>query len=210
MLKVKVCGLTEKMNIRRIAGAHPDIMGFIFYPKSVRFVGEMPDVSMFDEVPSTVLKAGVFVNEERRRVTAIAKYFRLDVVQLHGNESAEYCRALKEKGLTIIKAFEMNSSFNFEELKKYMDVCDYFLFDTLAGGSGGSGLKFDWQYLNEYRLEKPFFLSGGIGPEDHDLIKSLNHTCLYAVDINSRFETSPGIKDPEKVKRFIDDIKIQK
>lgn len=207
MLKVKVCGLTEKINIKRIAEARPDIMGFIFYPQSKRYIGDLSDASIFDEIPSTILKAGVFVNEELHRINSTVKRFRLDMVQLHGTEPAEYCRDLKEKGMIIIKAFEMTSRFSFEGLQKYMDVCDYFLFDTKAGGSG---LKFDWLNLSKYRLKKPFFLSGGIGPEDHDLIKSLNYTYLYAVDINSRFEISPGIKDPEKVRKFIDDIKIQK
>ncbi|NSW93256.1 MAG: phosphoribosylanthranilate isomerase [Bacteroidales bacterium] len=208
MIKVKVCGLTEKYNISQIADTGPDLIGFIFYPESVRYVGHKPDISLFEVIPAYILKAGVFVNEDLPKIIEMVRCYGLDMVQLHGNESPEYCKSLKNSDISIIKAFGVDQLFRFEPLAEYIDVCDYFLFDTNNANKGGSGNKFDWGKLDEYDLTKPFILGGGIGPEDCGLIKSLSHTSLFAVDINSRFEVSPGIKDPEKVKRFINDLKF--
>jgi len=207
MLKIKVCGLTDPVNVEEIARTAPDFMGFIFYPGSKRYVGNRPSNSLFHKIPSGIPKTGVFVNEEPSIIFEAMNLYRLDLLQLHGNESSEYCNSLKYRGLIIIKAFKINSSFSFEALEQYMEVCDYFLFDTKTGSHGGSGLKFDWKKINEYHLSKPFFLGGGIGPEDASLIKQINHKYLFAVDINSRFEIRPGIKDSKKVKEFIDEIK---
>jgi phosphoribosylanthranilate isomerase len=207
MLKIKVCGLTDPVNTEEMTRTSPDFMGFIFYPKSKRYVGNNPDNSLFQIIPSRILKTGVFVNEEPFKIIETTDLYRLDLVQLHGNESAECCKYLKNNGLTIIKAFEISNSFVFSSLKQYMEVCDYFLFDTKTGLQGGSGLKFDWGKINEYNLNKPFFLAGGIGPEDASMVKQIDHKNLFAVDINSCFEVYPGIKDVNKVKEFIDEIK---
>lgn len=207
MLKIKVCGLTDTVNAREIAGTLPDFLGYIFYPESVRFVGKKPAADLFKTIPDSIIKTGVFVNEDPSSVIEKMNSFNLDLVQLHGDERPEYCNWLKENDLKVIKAVRINNDFNYNILKQYIDVCDYFLFDTRSGLRGGSGIKFDWKKLNEYHLNIPFFLSGGIGPEDASLIKKIRHEMMFAVDINSRFETSPGIKDPEKVKRFIDEIK---
>ncbi|MFZ2341066.1 MAG: phosphoribosylanthranilate isomerase [Bacteroidales bacterium] len=207
MLKIKVCGLTDPVNVQEIALISPDYMGFIFYPGSSRYIGDKPADSLFRSVPSPIRKTGVFVNEKIQIIIDSVKMFGLDLVQLHGNEQAEYCGYLKNEGLTIIKAFGINNLSDFTIPEPYMDVCDYFLFDTNTAGYGGSGNKFDWARINKYLLDKPFFLGGGIGPEDAPLIKQLKHPHLFAVDINSRFETMPGIKEPEKVKDFINEIK---
>jgi len=207
MLKVKVCGMTDPVNTEEIVKTGPDLIGFIFYSGSKRFVGVYPESSLFDIITSGILKAGVFVNERLSVIPDIVNTFRLDVVQLHGNEPPEYCYYLKCQGLTIIKALGISNCFNFAELDKYQNVCDYFLFDTNTGHFGGSGSKFNWSKINEYQGNKPFFLSGGIEPGDVLTIMKLNHPCLFGVDINSRFETGPGIKDTKKVKDFIDKIK---
>lgn len=207
MVKIKICGLTDLTNTGEIVKTSPDFVGFNFYPRSKRYVGTNPGNPLFSLVPCSILKTGVFVNEDPRKITATVKKYNLDLVQLHGNESVKYCKHLTDKGLLIIKAFGINESFSFSRLKDYMEVCEYFLFDSKTGQGAGSGLKFNWDKIDEYDLDKPFFLAGGIGPEDVTLIKQLNHISLFAVDINSCFEVSPGIKDVKKTKEFIDEIK---
>jgi phosphoribosylanthranilate isomerase len=203
MIKVKVCGLTDPDNVQEIAGLIPDFMGFIFYPGSKRFVGNIIKDSLFSNIPSGILKTGVFVNEEPSRILNIMNLYGLDLVQLHGDETAEYCSFLKQEGLKVIKAFSIDENVSFETLEQYLNTCEYFLFDTKSDSTGGSGIKFDWRKISEYTLDMPFFLGGGIGPEDAPLVKQLNHKWLIAVDINSRFEKRPGIKDYIKVKKFI-------
>jgi phosphoribosylanthranilate isomerase len=207
MIKVKVCGMRDRLNIQAIAAVGPDYLGFIFYQGSKRYVGINPDKVLFSEIPAGIKKVGVFVNEKPEIVLALANQYDLNLVQLHGDETAAYCRAIVSAGLSIIKAFGIGPGFNFESLVPYLPVCDYFLFDAQSGQHGGSGLQFNWQTLNLYQLEVPFFLSGGISYEDARAIRSLCHPALYAVDINSKFETAPGFKDIDKVKTFIQEIK---
>lgn len=208
MLKVKVCGMTDPLNTAEMVRAKPDLTGFIFYPGSKRFVGMKPEGSLFDAVPSGILKTGVFVGERLSVIIDTVNRYGLDAVQLHGKEPPGFCAYLKGKGLKIIKAFGISNNYNFKEPEYYSDVCDFFLFDTKTGNHGGSGTKFDWSRINEYHVNKPFFLSGGIEPRDASIIKKINHACLFGVDINSCFETSPGIKDIKKVKEFIEEIKV--
>ena len=205
-MKIKVCGLTDTVNAMGIAASSPDFMGFIFYRGSKRYVGESPPGSLFN-IPGQIMKVGVFVNEEPSVVIGNMKLWGLDLVQLHGGETPGYCHSLKEAGIRIIKAFGLNDSPGFEKSAEYKDVCDYFLFDTKTRLRGGSGVKFPWKKLEEYNIDKPFFLSGGIGPEDAGAIRNIKHESLFAIDINSCFETRPGIKDVEKVKNFINEIK---
>ncbi|HPT21428.1 MAG TPA: phosphoribosylanthranilate isomerase [Bacteroidales bacterium] len=207
MLKIKVCGMTDPLNTRDIVKVSPDFIGFIFYPGSVRYVGKKPDESLFKAIPQGILKTGVFVNEDIPVIIDLKKRYELDMIQLHGNEPAEYCNSLHNAGLTVIKAFGINDSFDFAALENYTDACNYFLFDTKTDSRGGSGLKFNWKKIGEYKLEKPFFLSGGIGPDDISSLKQLNHKSFFAVDINSRFEVRPGIKDRSKIEKFINAIK---
>ena len=207
MIRVKVCGMIDPFNVKEIAELKPDFMGFIFFPGSPRYVGNEPDMILFNSVPPGIKKTGVFCNEDNHKILDLSIQTGLDMIQLHGNESTESCFQLKSSGLTIIKAFNIDGDFDFESLNQYMPGCDYFLFDTKSEKPGGSGKKFSWEKLKEYYLDKPFFLSGGIGPEDAGEIKSIYNRGLFAVDINSRFETSPGIKDAVLVKTFINALK---
>jgi len=206
-MKVKVCGMRDALNVSEIAEANPDFMGFIFYPGSVRYVGTDPDRTIFRSVPAGITKVGVFVNEDQEKINKLALEYNLEMVQLHGDETPGYCSQLKNTDFGIIKSFSIASDFDFESLIPYMTFCDYFLFDTKTRKHGGSGRKFNWNKLHDYKLDKPFFLSGGIDPDDVGIITSLVNKSLFAVDINSRFERSPGLKDSGRVKIFIDEIK---
>jgi phosphoribosylanthranilate isomerase len=204
---VKVCGMRESANIEEIAFLKPDLMGFIFYPKSKRYVGEDFDTMLVQTVMPEIETTGVFVNEEIGSLIRLAEKYRFDYIQLHGNESPSYCQKVKDNGFKVLKAFGVNQEFEWEVLIKYIDVCDYFLFDTNTNNYGGSGQKFDWNLLLAYTYDKPFILSGGIKPEDAELINSLNHKQFAGVDINSGFEIHPGLKDPEKIKYFINHLR---
>lgn len=206
-LKIKVCGMCDPENISGVVAAAPDYLGFIFYPKSKRFVGFEPSAKVLAAVPESVKKVGVFVDETPEKVLEIYRNWKLDVVQLHGNETPEYCRQIKDSGITVFKAFSVDESFDFATLKAYTGVCDYFLFDTKGQLPGGTGQKFNWQLLENYKGDVPFFLSGGIGPEDIDAIRQFSHSQLFGIDINSGFEISPALKDVEKVKSFISEIR---
>lgn len=195
-------------NVREVAEAKPDFMGFIFYPESKRYVGKSADERLFSNVPARIIKTGVFVNENPEKIMKFIRRFRLDAIQLHGSEPPDYCNFYKSKGLITLKAFGIGNDFDFDMLIPYLKSCDYFLFDTMTKNYGGSGIRFDWSKLDEYQLDKEFFLSGGIGYEDiHDL-RTFNHKGFYAVDINSRFESSTGIKDSERIKTFIKEINM--
>jgi phosphoribosylanthranilate isomerase len=207
MIQIKVCGMREPMNIIDIAGAKPDYMGFIFYPGSKRYAGDHPEPAIFRSIPADIKKTGVFVDEDKQKIIGIASMAGLTSVQLHGSENPGFSRELKASGLEVIKTFHIGPGFMFESLKPYEAACDFFLFDTKSELSGGSGKKFGWEILDSYNIDKPFFLSGGIGPDDITSIKSLKNRGLFAVDINSRFEISPAVKDVEKVKAFIKEIK---
>jgi phosphoribosylanthranilate isomerase len=207
MSKVKVCGLTDAGNARQVADAGADFAGFIFYPGSKRFVGENPRPDLFLNLPAHIKKVGVFVNEKKDRIIEIAGKYQLDMVQLHGTESAGFCNELKIEGIPVMKAFGIGEDFDFGRLMEYKDTCDYFLFDTRTILHGGSGIKFRWERLEEYDLNVPFFLGGGIGPLDVQKVRNIDHPCFFAADLNSRFESAPGMKDIEIVKAFIHHFK---
>ena len=194
-------------NISGVVAALPDYMGFIFYPKSKRFVGYEAPADVLAIVPDSIKKAGVFVNEISEKVLEICLSWKLDVAQLHGNESPEYCRQIKISGITVFKAFSVDESFDFAILKAYSGVCDYFLFDTKGQLPGGTGQKFNWQLLGKYKGDIPFFLSGGIGPDDLKTVLDFQHPQLFGIDINSGFEIEPALKDVEKVSMFIEKIR---
>ncbi|QMU65507.1 MAG: phosphoribosylanthranilate isomerase [Flavobacteriaceae bacterium] len=189
-------------NIRLIADMKPDYMGFIFYKKSMRnFEGIMP------ELPKPVKKTGVFVNEGYTMVVSTVKKHLLEVIQLHGDEPVKYIQELKNhlsSKVEIIKVFGIKDDFDFEVLKPYENEVDYFLFDTKGKERGGNGVKFDWNVLKNYPFSTPFFLSGGIEPGDVEEIIKIKASGLpvYAVDINSRFETKPGLKNIKEVRKF--------
>jgi phosphoribosylanthranilate isomerase len=211
-MKVKVCGLKEPENIEALAQLPIDFMGFIFYRKSPRFVGE--DLANWLAANEAKLegieRVGVFVNAEIEEILNRVHDFELDYVQLHGNESPEYCREIKllweassARSARFIKAFPVDADFDFAETQAYEGICSLFLFDTKTPKHGGSGVSFDWNLLTQYKGNTPFLLSGGIEEGDADAIKRLDFPQLYGVDVNSRFEIEPGLKDKEKVKRFI-------
>jgi phosphoribosylanthranilate isomerase len=174
-------------------------MGFIFWEKSCRFFdGEIPNL------PKSIQKVGVFVNAPIDEIVSKIKKYHLDLIQLHGNESVELCMDLKNENIQIIKVFSVNDDFDFNVLEPYEAVCDYFLFDTKGKLPGGNGIVFDWKVLETYPSTKPFFLSGGIGIEEIASVKQLLKTNLpiHAIDINSKFEIEPGLKNIELLKEF--------
>ncbi len=193
-------------NIKAVSALKPDFMGFIFYPKSPRYAGTL-DISVLNEFPKTIKKIGVFVNENLENILTIAFKYQLDGLQLHGTELVEMCQKLKSAGYTVIKAFPVAESYNFKVTKAYEGSCDYFLFDTKTDVYGGSGIKFNWKILNEYTGETQFLLSGGISAEDAVDILKIDHPKFAGVDLNSKFEVKPGIKDVELLRKFINEIK---
>lgn len=199
--------MRDPENISGVIAALPDYLGFIFYPKSKRFVGFEPSAEVLAAVQDSIKKVGVFVNETPEKVLEIVQNWNLEVVQLHGNESPEYCKQIKNSGITVFKAFSVDESFDFGSLKAYSGVCDYFLFDTKGLLPGGTGQKFNWQLLENYQGDVPFFLSGGIGPDDLESVLNFRHPPLFGIDINSGFEISPALKDVAKVQKFINEIR---
>jgi phosphoribosylanthranilate isomerase len=197
-MKIKVCGMRAPGNIAALMGLQPDYMGLIFYAKSPRYVAGLQAADV-QNLPSAVLKTGVFVNEKVEIVNGLISQFNLNVVQLHGNESAEVCQQLRSKA-TVFKAFGIDEKFKFDQLTPYANSVDYFLFDTKTKVHGGSGRTFDWSVLNNYKLEVPFFLSGGLSLENLENVRHIKHPAFYGVDLNSRFETEPGLKDIDKLR----------
>jgi len=186
-------------NIAALSDLAPDYMGFIFWENSKRFVNNpTPDL------PASIKKTGVFVDASPAYITDMVKHHQLQAVQLHGEESPNFCQKLNALGLEIIKAFAVDASFDFSVLEAYETVCNYFLFDTKGPLPGGNGNRFDWSVLRNYPSVKPFFLSGGIGPGDQNAIASIINLNLplYAIDINSQFEIEPGLKNIEIIKQF--------
>ncbi|MBS0011513.1 MAG: phosphoribosylanthranilate isomerase [Bacteroidales bacterium] len=209
-MKLKICGLREKENIERISALEPDYIGLIFYRKSPRYAGDLLRPEDLDRVSDAIKKVGVFVNENIELLIDTVKKFKLDAVQLHGSETLDYCRSLKDENIEIIKAFFPESDTDFKLMKNYKGLCDYFLFDKRDSKGGGSGKKFNWEALKGYDMEKPYFLSGGIGPDDAGLISQIADKYLHAIDINSRFEIKPGLKDAGLVSEFINELKKRK
>ena len=201
--------MREGANLEALSRLEPDMVGFIFYPLSPRYVGADPDPALFRIPGSRTRKVGVFVNENLEVVRELLDRGWLDMVQLHGDEPPAYCEALSGEGWQVIKAMGPGQIADADLLGSYADVVDYFLFDTPTPAYGGSGRKYDWQLLQAYRSELPFFLSGGIGPGDASRIRDLVHPFFEAVDLNSRFEKAPGIKDMELLAPFIKAIRKQ-
>lgn len=205
-IKLKVCGMRDSENIRDLAEAGPDYLGFIFYEGSKRYMGDKDPALLIRPAGDNLKKVGVFVNQSLPYVESSAKKFSLDFLQLHGEESPEYCRELQEKGHQIIKVFSVDDDFDFGKVDPYKPYCSFFLFDTKSDQYGGTGKSFNWDILKKYDQEVPFFLSGGIDISHAGVIKKMKGLNLHAVDINSRFETAPGVKDVEKVKEFMQGI----
>ncbi len=198
-MKIKICGLRD--NFLEVAALKPDFLGLIFYEKSPRFVPQNVDNQLKQKTFGSQ-KVGVFVNESEEKILKIIKEFNLDFVQLHGNETPDFCEKIREK-IPVIKAFGVSSKEDLYAAQKYYQSVDYLLFDTKTSGFGGSGRKFDWSILNEEEIQKPFLLSGGIDLDVLDEIKTLKIKNLVGVDLNSRFEILPTLKDIEKLQKAI-------
>jgi phosphoribosylanthranilate isomerase len=200
MMKLKVCGMRDRENIIQLMDeVNPDFVGFIFYSGSPRYFLQRNTV-----IPSLVppeKRTGVFVNTSKAEILILTSQYQLRNIQLHGNESPELCRELIVEGLTVIKAISIERKEDLLLANKYSDSCDFLLFDTKGKTHGGTGIKFNWEILQQYKLDKPYFLSGGIGPDDVYDIRKLTKQ-PYAIDINSRFEIKPGLKDIQKVLLF--------
>ncbi len=181
-----------------------DLLGYIFHPASPRYVGETPEAGLFN---SEKPKVGVFVNENAFEILGLSKNLGFEWVQLHGNENPKTCQMLKKQGLKIIKVFKIDESFDFTTTTPFEKVSTCFLFDTKTKLHGGSGKKFNWHILDNYTGHIPFFLSGGIGPEDVKSVREFHHAKLTGIDLNSGFEDGPGFKNIEKLKKFIDAVK---
>lgn len=201
-MKLKICGMKYPNNILEVGSLLPDYMGFIFWDKSARYCDET-----LPTLPQSIKKTGVFVNANVKEILEKVTKYDLQAVQLHGHESVTFCQELKNnlaKNSEIIKVFSVDEAFDFNQLEPFETVSDYFLFDTKGKLPGGNGTTFDWKVLEQYPSQKPFFLSGGIGLDELDLVKQILKTDLpiHAIDVNSKFEIEAGLKDKEKLVRF--------
>ena len=203
-MKIKVCGMGSPENILEVAALKPDYLGFIFFEKSPRnFEGNIP------KLPESIIKTGVFVNASFEFVQEKIKQYDFKAVQLHGKESPEYCKKIKELGIEVFKVFSIRNEFDFDVLIPFEGAVDYFLFDTKGEQPGGNGFVFDWSVLKNYSSKTPFILSGGIGLEEIDSVQELLQTDLplFAIDVNSKFEKEPGLKNSEDLKSLFDHLK---
>lgn len=208
-LKIKICGICEPGNLIEISKLKPDLMGFIFYSHSTRYVAGRLDPEIIAEFLPGIRKAGVFVNADFEAITETSKKYLLDIVQLHGNESPALCCQLRETGIEVIKAFNIKEINDFRPYSEFIPYTNYLLFDSFTPDYGGSGNKFDWKILDKYDLGHPFFLSGGITPRDVNNIREITNPAFYGVDLNSRFEIKPGLKDIKILNKFISDIRLK-
>lgn len=203
-MNIKVCGITEMKQLQQLEGLDIDFAGLIFYPDSPRYVGDKLSKKDVKKADFDLKKVGVFVNPELIDVLDAIDDYGLQVVQLHGDETPEICDDLSGE-VEVIKAFRITGDENIDEMvAPYDAVCDYYLFDTggLKESFGGTGTQFDWNILKKAKIEKPFFLSGGIGVEDVAKIKAFKHPDFFGVDLNSKIETAPGVKDMSKLLQF--------
>jgi phosphoribosylanthranilate isomerase len=202
-MKLKVCGMKYPQNITEIESLNPDLMGFIFYKKSKRFFNQ-PEINL----NSKIKKVGVFVNENFQEIKNKIKKYKLDYVQLHGEETVSFCNSLNHL-VKIIKVFKIDDNFNFKKTEEFKNVCDFFLFDTKTELNGGSGIKFNWDVLQNYKCKKKFFLSGGIDISDVEKIKKIVKSYPIAgIDINSKFELNNLEKDKDKISQLIKKLRL--
>ena len=195
--------MRDAENNREVEALGIDLMGFIFWPKSSRYVCERPAY-----LPTQCKRVGVFVDEDAETIKQIADDYALDIIQLHGHESPEQISHLSPltSHLSVIKAFNIATTEDLDATKPYEGLVDYFLFDTKAQLPGGSGQQFDWSVLADYVGETPFLLSGGIGPDDAERVKAFNHPKCVGIDLNSKFEVEPALKDIQKLKTFLEQL----
>lgn len=213
-MKIKVCGNGDILQLKEMddtvaIGCKIDYAGLIFYEQSSRYVLKNLSGKEVKNANLSIEKVGVFVNASEEEIMKQVDDFGLDMVQLHGDETATFCQRISDR-IKVIKAFRISDhDTNIDWLiKEYDEVCDYYLFDKGAPGLyGGTGQKFNWNLLGKAKIGKPFFLSGGIDINDANDLREIKHPFFYGVDINSKFEVSPGVKDMEKVKKFVNELK---
>lgn len=196
-IAIKICGMRDQKNILEVASLNPQYLGFIFYGKSPRFVG---DNLKLPSLPSSIEKVGVFVNEKTEVIAKKGNEFGFDFIQLHGDETAEQCAQLKELGMKIIKAFSLDENFDFRDITPFKQQVEFFLFDTKGKHYGGNAKVFDWDLLKKYDQEVPFFLSGGLSPANIEQLGDVANMNLHALDLNSGVEEAPGLKSIDKVR----------
>lgn len=202
---IKICGLTDPANVAQVASLRPEFMGFILYNKSPRYISPENCITLVHNIPDQIKTVGVLVNEPLEKALEIAGSGTFDMLQLHGRESAGYCETLHSH-IEIIKAFPISDRLP-DDIADYHPYCSMFLFDTAGEKAGGTGNKFDHSILSGYHLEKKFLLGGGISPQDAGYIKSIGLSSMTGVDLNSRFEVRPGLKDIGMLRKFIEKIR---
>ena len=210
-MNIKVCGITQFKQLQQLEALNIDYAGLIFYKDSPRYMGDKLTGKQVKEADFDLKKVGVFVNPGYSELLDAIDEYGLDIVQLHGNETPEMCEELSAE-VEVIKAFRIagDQSINIDELvMPYDAACDFYLFDTagLKESFGGTGQQFDWSILKKAKIEKPFFLSGGIGPDDAQKVKAFKHPDFFAIDVNSKFETAPGVKDMAAILKFLQGFK---
>ena len=209
-MNIKVCGITQFKQLQQLEALNIDYAGLIFYKDSPRYMGEKLSAKEVKQADFDLKKVGVFVNPSYSDLLEAIDEYGLDIVQLHGNETPEMCEELSGE-VEVIKAFRIeDSNVNIDKIvEPYDAVCDFYLFDTarLKESFGGTGQQFDWGILKKAKIEKPFFLSGGIGPEDAQKVRAFRHPDFFAIDINSKFETAPGVKDMGAILKFLQGFK---
>lgn len=200
-MKLKICGMNDQENTISISELQPDFLGFIFWNDSKRYCK-----NIIENIPNDIEKVGVFVDANYNEIVDKIISHKLNFVQLHGDESADFCLEMKKTNIKVIKAITIDNEFNFNELNYNKECVDYFLFDTKGHLPGGNGTTFDWEILNQYKEDVPYFLSGGIGldewPKLEKFLQSEVAKNCFAIDINSQFEDEPGIKNKQKIKEF--------
>ena len=208
-MRVKVCGITQEDQLNDLSESGATFAGLIFYPKSPRYVLRQMTTSQIKK-QNNITKVGVFVNASVEEILQMVDECRLHMVQLHGDETPRFCEKIADY-ISVVKAFRVSETDHIEwRIKDFMEVCDMFMFDTEGVGYGGTGKKFDWQKLHDITIGKPYFLSGGIEPEDVEKLKEFSKRpeakALFAIDINSKFEILPGIKNMPEIKKFIQQL----
>ncbi|WP_226163358.1 phosphoribosylanthranilate isomerase [Hymenobacter terricola] len=207
-LLVKVCGMRDAAALAAVAALGPDFLGFIFAPRSPRFVGDALAPEVVRALPPAIWKVGVFVNETTENILATAHRFGLAAVQLHGHETPVQCEELNDAGLLVMKAFAVGEAVDFAALLPYVPYCDFFLFDTKGAAPGGNGAIFNWNLLTDYNLPVPYFLAGGLALEHAAELAALRLPGLVGVDLNSGFETEPGVKDAGRVGEMLAALRL--
>lgn len=213
-MKIKVCGNALPQQVNALDQMGITFAGFIFYPKSPRYMAMKISPDKMKQIKGKIIKVGVFVNPTYDELMKIVDDYRLDMVQLHGDESPKFCDKIADY-ISVIKAFRLSDNDSITHMTQpYTEVCDFFMFDTLGAGYGGTGKKFDWSLLQKSLPLKPYFLSGGIEPGDEKKLEEFIGTPagekLFAVDINTRFEIGAGVKDLNSVKKFAEGLRVKK